>query len=112
MSFSGVGGGLAVARALSLGCGFMSSSVRGAAAAAAACSASSSPSSALPLPVYFDHDGGSDDFVAMLYLLKHEQRRAVGVGAMVQEISDWFPHRSARRRACVSMSIPVCVCLL
>ncbi|CAM9667851.1 unnamed protein product [Scytosiphon promiscuus] len=75
MFFTGVGSGLAVARAISLGCGFMSSSARGAAAAAAACPASYSPSAASPLPVYFDHDGGSDDFVALLYLLKHEHRR-------------------------------------
>lgn len=27
-----------------------------------------------PLPCYFDHDGGFDDFVALVYLLKHQAR--------------------------------------
>lgn len=27
-----------------------------------------------PLSCYFDHDGGFDDFVALVYLLKHQAR--------------------------------------
>lgn len=59
-----------VARALSLGCGFMSSAPRAVAATAAAWSASS----IVEHHVYLDHDGGNDDFVALVYLLKHEPR--------------------------------------
>lgn len=28
------------------------------------------------VPVYFDHDGGNDDFVALVYFLKHQHRCA------------------------------------
>eukprot|EP00903_Cladosiphon_okamuranus_P005468 g5453.t1 len=67
----------------------MSSATRavGAAGAAAGATAAWSASSTSE-HVYLDHDGGNDDFVALVYLLKHEPRFEL-LGVSVTAANSW-----------------------
>ncbi|CBN77221.1 inosine-adenosine-guanosine-nucleoside hydrolase [Ectocarpus siliculosus] len=64
-------------------------------AAAAVCS----PHSTLrtPRPVYLDHDGGNDDYVALVYLLKHENRFDL-LGVSVTPANSWWKVGAAATR--------------
>ncbi|CAM9517676.1 unnamed protein product [Ascophyllum nodosum] len=44
--------------------------------------------SSKPLPCYFDHDGGYDDFVALVYILRHQARFNI-LGVTVTPANSW-----------------------
>lgn len=62
------------------------------------------------VPVYFDHDGGYDDFVALVYLLKHQNRWVVVVVVLgtirgrysrihtFEQTYTWYASAAAERR--------------
>ncbi|CAN0349094.1 unnamed protein product [Pylaiella littoralis] len=79
--------GLAVARAISLGCRIMSSTPKAATTVESSLSATQQEQHATAA-VYFDHDGGNDDFVALCYLLKHEHRFDL-LGVSVTPANSW-----------------------